>query len=190
MDSNVSPEDEDTLLWEQIRTAGCHASYDRLYEKYWAYVFELAYARTKDLSLAEDITQGLFLRLWEKRQSLNILSIRSYLFISVKNSVLNWIKAEQRRYSLTDTLDALTEADADTGSDYAVLYRELLAVHDQVIGRFTPAQQEIYQMRFNEDLTTKEIAGRLGISRKTVQNQLHHCVTKLRKALAVLGTML
>ena len=184
---NVSTADEDKQLWRLIQTASCHASFDRLYEKYWEYVFELAYARTNDLDLAEDITQGLFLRLWEKRESLTIANFPSYLFIAVKNGVLNWIKAEQRKYPLTDTLTALMEA--DTASDHAVLYRELLAMHDQLVDRFTPAQQEIYCMRFNEDLTTKEIANRLGISRKTVQNQLHLCVTKLRKALGGLTTL-
>lgn len=185
---NTSTEDEDRLLWHLIRTESCHASFDRLYEKYWEYVFELAYARTKDLDLAEDITQGLFLRLWENRQSLTIANTPGYLFIAVKNGVLNWIKAEQRKYPLTDTLAAIMEA--DTGSDHAVLYRELLSIHDQLVDRFTPAQQEIYRMRFNEDLTTKEIASRLGISRKTVQNQLNLCVTKLKKAITLLYTFL
>src|SRR5690606_27992434 len=94
---NASTDDEDKQLWHLIQTAGCHASFDRLYEKYWEYVFELAFVRTKDLNLAEDITQGLFLRLWEKRQSLTITSLPNYLFIAVRNGVLNWIKAEQRK---------------------------------------------------------------------------------------------
>lgn len=184
---NRSTDDEDRRLWQLIQTASCHTAFDRLYEKYWEYVLALAFARTKDLDLAEDITQGLFLRLWEKRQSLDIANIQSYLFIAVRNGVLNWLKAEQRKYPLAETLTALQEA--DTESDHTVLYRELLALHDQLVDRFTPAQQEIYLMRFNEDLTTKEIASRLGISRKTVQNQLNLCVTKLRKALGVLTTL-
>ena len=184
---NASTDDEDKRLWHLIQTADCHASFDRLYEKYWEYVFELAFVRTKDLNLAEDITQGLFLRLWEKRQSLTITSLPNYLFIAVRNGVLNWIKAERRKYPLTDTLTALKEA--DTEADHTLLYRELLSLHNQLVDRFTPAQQEIYQMRFNEDLTTKEIASRLGISRKTVQNQLHLCITKLRKALALLSAV-
>ncbi|MFC3197663.1 sigma-70 family RNA polymerase sigma factor [Parapedobacter deserti] len=182
-----STDDEDKRLWHLIQTASCHASFDRLYEKYWAYVFELAYARTKDLNLAEDITQGLFLRLWEKRQSLQITNIRSYLFIAVKNGVLNWIKAEQRKTPLTATLAELQEA--DTATDHSLLYQELLSIHDELIDRFTPAQQEIYHMRFRDDLTTKEIADKLGISRKTVQNQVHLCVTKLKKALSLLYTI-
>lgn len=185
---NASTDDEDKRLWHLIQTASCHASFDRLYEKYWEYVFDLAFVRTKDLKLAEDITQGLFLRLWEKRESLTLTHIPNYLFIAVRNGVLNWIKAEQRKYPLTDTLAALKEAGTET--DHTLLYQELLSLHEQLVDRFTPAQQEIYQLRFNEDLTTKEIASRLGISRKTVQNQLHLCVTKLRKALALLNTVL
>lgn len=179
-----STDDEDKKLWQLIQTLSCHASFDRLYEKYWAYVFEFAYARTKDLNLAEDITQGLFLRLWEKRRSLTINNIRNYLFIAVKNEVLNWIKVEQRKSPLTATLAELKEADIAT--DHSLLYQELLSIHDELIDQFTPAQQEIYHMRFREDLTTKEISEKLGISRKTVQNQVHLCVTKLKKAISLL----
>lgn len=184
---NTSTEEEDKRLWHLIQTASCHASFDRLYEKYWEYVFGLAFSRTKDLNMAEDLTQGLFLRLWEKRQSLTIANIPGYLFIAVKNGVLNWIKTEQRKFPLTATLAELKET--DTAADHSMLYQELLSIHDQLVDQFTPAQQEIYRMRFNEDLTTKEIAGKLGISRKTVQNQVHLCVTKLRKALGVLTTL-
>jgi len=183
---NTSPDDEDKLLWQLIQTESCHASFDRLYEKYWEYTFDLAFARTKDLNLAEDITQGLFLRLWEKRASLTIANLPNYLFIAVKNGVLNWIKSEQRKYPLTDTLMELKEA--GTATDYTILYEELLSIHDRLVDQFTPAQQEIYHMRFEEDLTTKEIAEKLGISRKTVQNQVHLCVTKVKKALSLLYT--
>ena len=63
----------------------------KIYEEYWYKVFLIAYKRLGKKDIAEELTQDLFLKLWEKRHTLKPQNIGSYLFVAIKNSVIDHI---------------------------------------------------------------------------------------------------
>ncbi|MGK6352013.1 RNA polymerase sigma factor [Parapedobacter sp. DT-150] len=174
----------DRELLHRLREGVCYDAFTELYERHWHYVYHLAVARTGETGIAQDITQSLFLDLWENRQLRRIDDLRAYLFMSVRNRVLNWIKTEHRKYLTSDIISGLKSEGLP--ADHLLRYRELMQLHERVVSSFTPSQQVIYRLRYQEDLNTGQIAEQLGISRKTVQNQLRNCVLRLRKVLTVL----
>lgn len=174
---------EDDLLLQQIK-ANSMLAFDALYDKYWEQVYSAAFKRLKDADYAKDITQDIFLQIWQKREQINIEHFAPYLFTAVRNNVFKWMQKEQRYTPIPELLAHLS-VNKDN-ADAEVLRKEFMLKYEALIETLTPTQQEIFRMRFHDDLSTKEIAEKLNISRKTVQNQLGKSVNQLRGSLDLL----
>lgn len=174
---------EDNLLLQQIK-ANNELAFDALYDKYWEQVYNAAYKRLKDADSAKDITQDIFLQIWHKRKEMNIAHFAPYLFTAVRNNVFKWMQKEQRFTPIPELLAHLTQAKEQ--ADVEVLRKEFMLKYETLVNTLTPTQQEIFRMRFHDDLSTKEIAEKLSITRKTVQNQLGKSVNQLRDSLDLL----
>lgn len=174
---------EDDLLLQQIK-ANNELAFDALYGKYWEQVYNAAYKRLKDADSAKDITQDIFLQIWHKRKEMNIAHFAPYLFTAVRNNVFKLMLKEQKFTPIPELLAHLAQAKEQ--ADAELLRKEFMLKYEALVNTLTPAQQEIFRMRFHEDLSTKEIAEKLNITRKTVQNQLGKSVIQLRDSLELL----
>jgi RNA polymerase sigma-70 factor (ECF subfamily) len=65
-----------------------------------------------------------------------------------------------------------------------LLWKEVAASYDALVATLPPKRQQIFKMRYQEDLTTTEIASTLQVSRKTVQNQLTRAIEQLKVSLS------
>lgn len=178
---------DDKLLLLQMQE-GSSSAFDALYDKYWEDVYAAAYKRLRDAAYAKDITQDIFLQLWLRRAEIDIENLGSYLFTSVRNNVFKWLDKEQRYTPITELLLQLETAKDQ--SDALLLKNELMARYEVIINTLTPGQKEIFKLRYHDDLSTNEIADRLNISRKTVQNQLRKSVIQLRSSLGSVAFLL
>lgn len=168
---------EDTLLLFQL-SDGSRKAFDILYDKYFKQVYNAAYKRLNNAHHADDIAQEVFVQLWIRGSKTPIDNLPAYLFTLVKNNIFKFLEKESKYAELPDvanqTEDPLHRADA------VLLYQEFLDSFDQLIESLSPQQQVIFRMRFEEDLSSAEIAERLQISPKTVRNQLGKALSKLR----------
>lgn len=179
--------ESDLLLLKQIKADNMSA-FDALYEKYWEQVYNAAFKRLKDPDYAKDITQDIFLKIWDNRDSINIDHFAPYLFTSVRNNVFKWIEKERKFTPIPELLEQLECG--KNSADAQVLRKEFMVKYEALVDTLTPSQQKIFRLRFNEDLSTKEISEQLNISRKTVQNQLAKSVLQLRASFDFLSIML
>lgn len=160
------------------------SAFHLLYDKYWEQAYNAAYKRLKDADYAKDITQDIFLQFWSRRHELQLVSVPAYLYTAIRNNVFKWMEKEQRFTAIPDLLDLLVhERDQ---ADVELLRKEFMQKYEALVNSLPTAQQTIFKLRFHEDLSTKEIAEKLDISRKTVQNQLGKSVNQLRDSLQVL----
>lgn len=144
-----------------------------------------AFALVLDHDIAEDIVQDVFVRIWEKHQSvIQSPQVRSYLYRAVRNTCFNHLGAQKRMpvSSLSDTeLEeeeiswSVTEEPDD---DDIPNYRELLK---KGIGQLPEKCREVFLLSRTGNLSNQEIADNLGISIKTVNNQTWKAM-KLLKA--------
>lgn len=174
---------EDRLLWVKVQENDINA-FDRLYRKYWELVYAAAFKRLADTDYAKDITQDIFLQLWIRREKVTIDNFPAYLLTSVKNNVLKWIAKEQKFIPVPELLSEL-EATRD-GADAGVMLKEFMIAYHAVLKTLTPSQQQIFEMRFDQNLSTATIAEKLNISRKTVQNQLGKSLEILRESFPIM----
>lgn len=180
---NLGPQSNDQALLAQLRDGDSYA-FDVLYQKYWDKVYGEAFKRLQNVDKAKDITQEVFVSLWAKRKENFIDNLPAYLFVSVRNNVFKLQKKASLFSPIEDLLDDLYASPQK--ADAKILEHEFFKALAAFIEALTPAQQQIFKMHYQEELSTKEIAERLQISRKTVQNQLGKAVIRLRTMMTLL----
>lgn len=178
---------EDSLLLRQLYEGNSKA-FDAIYEKYWHQVYSTAFKRLKNADQARDVTQDVFLKLWLNRSRVRIKNLQAYLFTAVRNNVYKWMEKEQKFTPIPELLLHLKTA--PDRADAGLLEKEFMKAYEALIDMLTPSQQEIFRLRYHQGLSTAEIAGQLGISRKTVQNQLGKALARLQTSLPVLYIIL
>lgn len=167
---------------------GNRKAFDQIYERHWAKTYNQAFKKLKDIVVAKDITQEVFIHLWANREKNNIENLEAYLFSAVRNNVFRHLKKDSRFIEISDLI---IEARVHyPQADAAILEKEFFKAYEALINSMPAAQQTIFRMRYHEDLSTTEIAEKLDISRKTVQNQLTRAVTLLRASLISMALLL
>ncbi|GHB54299.1 RNA polymerase sigma-70 factor [Persicitalea jodogahamensis] len=160
-----------SLLHQEDRQA-----FDLIFRKYWQELYDFAYIKTHDTDVAEEIVQELFVSFWEKRRTLQIGSLRSYLFVSVKNRVIDYY-----RRTTHDRLDTVTEL---ASVDYPMFLDELEAAIQGAIAQLPEKTQKIFRMKKFEDKTTREISEYLAIPERTVEYHYTQATHTLKALLA------
>ncbi|RFZ94467.1 RNA polymerase sigma-70 factor [Mucilaginibacter conchicola] len=154
-------------------------AFEVIYNKYSSKVYAVAYNLFRDKDVCEDLVQELFVDLWAKRSSLNISSLEWYLKVAIKNRVLMYIRAKKATLDLS-AIAMLTER---YSTDSKVLQSDIAAILEENVGRLPDRCREIFTLSRKEYLTNKEIALRLNISVKTVENQMTIALRHLRTGL-------
>jgi RNA polymerase sigma-70 factor (family 1) len=176
----------DKLLLLQVEKGNKHA-FNVLYEKYWEQAYSNAYKRLKDADQAMDIVQDIFVNIWLKRQT-PINNLPAYLNVAVRNRVFKYFEQQKKTVAYLDILENIPSANQQPERD--ILWTEFLAAYEALIATLPPKRREIFRLRYHEDLTTKAIGSQLGLSRKTIQNQLGKAIEQLRVSMLQLFSFL
>jgi RNA polymerase sigma-70 factor (ECF subfamily) len=171
---------QDQLLLTQIKN-GNKGSFNALYEKYWEILYNNAYKRLKDAEPAKDIVQEIFTFIWVKRESLQIDNVPAYLNTAVRNKVFKLVAQQKLSHPFFEVLQSIT--DVQPQADEGLLTKEFLKSYETLIKTLSSKKEIIFRLRYQEDLSTRDIAQLLKLSRKTVQNQLLRAIEQLRVSL-------
>ena len=144
-------------------------AFSEIYRRYWYELFQCAWKRIKDEDMAKDIVQDVFVYCWDKRGGLSVDNLQAWLKTAVKYQVF---KRSSRNKVGEHLYELPFNMAAESRADDLVRTVELNSAIDKVVGNLPDKMQEIFRLRYEKNLTTDVIAKELGISRKTVQNQL------------------
>ncbi|SDD69703.1 RNA polymerase sigma-70 factor, ECF subfamily [Mucilaginibacter pineti] len=163
---------------------GNKLAFDILYNKYWKQVYNAAYKRLNDAERAQDIAQDVFVQLWIRGTKTPIENLPAYLLIAARNGVFKHMEKEGKYAALPD---AAQELESPLGfADANILHAEFLKAFNELIETLPTQQRIIFKMRFNEGLSSQQIADQLQISPKTVRNQMGKALTTIRRSLILL----
>ena len=155
---------------------GDRKAFDAIYEQWGGYVYNFTCKTLFNKSLAEDITQELFLRLWEHRTQIDEeRNFQAWIFTVARNLVYR----EGRRMLLNSAfIDVVQQEGPRRGgentTDDMVNLSFTSEYIDELIGQMPPARRRIYILSRQEGLSVREIAQRLDLSEKTIETQLYH----------------
>lgn len=178
---------EDSALLLQL-SEGSKRAFDILYDKYWNQVFNAAYKRLNDAEHAQDIAQDVFIQLWIRGSKSPIENLPAYLFVAARNSVFKHLEKEGK-YTAMPAVASQIESPLDR-ADADLLYDEFLKAFNELVEALPQQQRIIFKMRFDQDMTSQQIADELQISPKTVRNQLGKALATLRTSLLLLQLIL
>ena len=158
-----------------------------IYDKYWEPLFRSAFSLLRDRPACEDLIQEVFIKIWDHRKTLEItLSLKSYLYAAMRYAVYRHIRSGKVREDIFDTIVERLQTPAAYGQ---LEHREMLSQINAIVATLPEKCREVYQLSRDERLSHKEIAGRLGISTKTVENQIAKALRHLRASLGNILTL-
>lgn len=168
----------DSELLQSIRQDDQKA-FSELVSRYWKQMHMIAYARVRSQDVTEEIVQNLFISIWDKRATLNIQHLPSYLQTAIKNRVLNYIKSQliQRKHwnhykQFIPHYDDVTEHDVEVN--------ELMEVIETGMDQLPEKSKKIFKLHQFEGQSIAEIASRLNLSEKAIQYHIRQSTKQLR----------
>jgi RNA polymerase sigma-70 factor (ECF subfamily) len=169
--------DEEIMLLLQ---QGDEDAFTELYNRYWQRFFIIATHATQSASEAEEIVQDVFLRIWNKRESLDIItSVQHYLAVSIKYEIINRLRKQSRRERLLKTsgLDVITSVES---TEQIIREKELMAELEQTIRSLPEKCQIVFRLSRQSGFSNHEIARELNISINTVESHLSRALRTMR----------
>lgn len=161
--------------------AGDRSAFEALFRQHYKPLCAFALQYVKDTDKAEDLVQDLFFRLWMERERTAVTSsLKAYLFQAVRNRCLNAIKVQSRVRHLDHEVDDRMEEGGRTEDEFA----ERAARVNAAIEALPEERRKVFKLSRHEGLKYHQIAERLGISVKTVENQMGKALKTLREELA------
>ncbi|OAV45660.1 RNA polymerase sigma-70 factor [Lewinella sp. 4G2] len=180
----ATPKDQDIQLFQRL-AAGESQALDALFRQYYVELCQVANRFVQRESTAEDIVQDFFVSLWEKRATLNAPdNVGSYLRRSIRNRSLNYLR-DQKRIPVDDGEVPETIAAQAIGNKEEE-GMGLKTRINQAINQLPERCRLVFTMSKLEEMSHREIAQRLDISTKTVENQMTRAYRYLRQWLALL----
>lgn len=173
------PHLEESGILKLIQEGDLNA-FEMIFKKYYKPLVAYSGTILKSQDEAEDIVQQVFVTVWNKRQELGIIqSIKSYLYRSVYNSSLNRIKQVKVRqqYAKEYVLSNVNNYESNHR------HNELQQQIEQALDELPEQCGNIFRMSRFEQLKYQEIADKMGLSVKTIENQMGKALKLMREKL-------
>ncbi|MDG3581185.1 RNA polymerase sigma factor [Galbibacter pacificus] len=148
------------------------AAFEAIFSHYRLPILKFIVSYAKSVEVAEELTQETFIRLWESRATLNAQkSCRSFLYTIAKNLSLNYLRSNTKEEILKQELwDRVKMAQANP--EERIVFEEYQTIFNQILEELPQKKRTIYIMSKYEGRSNEEIATTLGVTKKTVKNNL------------------
>jgi RNA polymerase sigma-70 factor, ECF subfamily len=166
----------DLLIWEQIRSDS-EVAFTEFYNQQWQRCFSLAYKILQDQKLSEDLVQDIFINLWSRRKSLELQHPEAYLTQMIKNKVFTTLSRAHIPERNIEILETLLQQSSP--EDQYILNELRTKIHE-VEEELPPRCKQVYQLRRYEGKSVAEIAQKLDMSARTVENHLYQANRTLK----------
>lgn len=151
--------------------------FDLHYEALYGYAFSIL----REETYTDDILQNIFIKLWQHRETVNPETVKAYLYTSVRNECLNHLK-----HKVVKAGYAQHQMSGDTGTDNNI-HTEQKELHEKIqdlVNQLPEKCATVFYMCRQLGLSYREVADALGISVKTVENQMSKALKFLRSGLS------
>ncbi len=167
----------------QATDTGSTMAFEDLFKSHYKRLHAYACTIVKDEIMAEEMVQQVFYKLWEKRDRIQVQqSVTAYLYRSVYHESINYLRHAKVKSAYQFHAAYHTSHQESTSGRTAL--RELEQKLDTALKELPQQCRTIFQMSRFEELKYREIADQLGLSVKTVENQMGKALRLLRVKLA------
>ena len=143
-----------------------------LYNKYHRKIYNAALKMLQSEDLAQDVTQDVFLKIWEIRESLNPeKNFEAFISVICRNAIFDKFKKAACEEALKQELLQFSKSSEfdDDDEDFYETYRNLL---DKAIEELPKQRSTVFKLCKLQEKTYDEVASSMNISRSTVQDHI------------------
>ena len=152
-----------------------------MFDTYFDAIKNYLFYRVGDVDVATDITQDVFMRIWEKQMKLDMNNAKYLLYKIARDMLVSKYRRMEVENKYVNRMQfEMTEVTTDDSYDFKQLQKK----YDDALMRLPEKQRTVFLMSRSEELKYAEIAERLDISIKTVEKRMSNALFYLRKVLA------
>lgn len=160
-----------------LLVAGREEAFTEIYHRYWEKLFAIAYNLTRDQVLAEEITQEVFISLWDRKGDVRIDTLNGYLATAIKFSVFKHIRRQRRRLEIVKDNYHKWSVNDEEEKIYARFLKEYV---EGIVEQLPEKCRLVFEYSRREGLTIPEIAAKMNISPKTAEAHLTKALKTIR----------
>lgn len=164
----------------QLITRNDEIAFAHLFDHYRNKIYTVALKLTHSTTVAEEIVEDVFLKIWLKRTALNeIENFSAYIYTITRNETYKILKQIAKNYKTI----LLAENDpylVDNHTEEYLIGREFTSLLQKAINRLPNQQKQVYQLMKEEDLKRGEVAEILQIKPETVKFHLARAMKNIR----------
>ena len=159
--------------------AGDEAAFAEIYRRYWRRLYLTARQKVSGTEVIEELLQELFVKLWERRESLLITHLEAYLFSALRYAIINHIKAKMVREQYLANIGS-HQSQEEHSTEEQVALHELAQAINHYVEELPVKTKQIFLLSRMEYKTVKEIALLLQMPERTVEYHLAKAISALR----------
>jgi RNA polymerase sigma-70 factor (ECF subfamily) len=175
----------DALLVARI-ASGDESALSTLVTLYGQPLRDFAYLTVRDLDLAADVIQEVFVSLWRRRETLSIQgTVADYLYRATRNRALTMLKHEGAHVRLRDRLgyQCIIDPAAADPADAPLATKEFADAIDAALASLTPRVREAFLLRQVHGMSYAQIAAVLEVTIPTAQSQVSRALRQISEHL-------
>ncbi|MER3374845.1 MAG: RNA polymerase sigma-70 factor [Allomuricauda sp.] len=157
-------------------------AFNTLFELLWEPMYTYASSLIMDDSVAKDLVQEVWIDYWQRREDLDIQRIRPYLYKAIRYKCYNTLrdtKFNEAQIEAAHSIIVASEVELEEDLD------ELSIRINNTISSLPRRCQEVFKLSRINNVNNREIAEKLNISQRSVENQISFALRKLRKDLSI-----
>ncbi len=177
----VITDNEEYKLLESL-SEGDSKAFDILFISYYPKVKKYINGFIHDEVESENISQDIFMKLWDNRQNAkNIINFNSYLYVVSRNESLKVIAKSLKYRDISEVVNIYDPESTDNDT----FYNELVDVIQHEIDKMPERQKQVFEMSRRDGMSNDEISKTLNISKRTVEKHICNALSDLKKVLLI-----
>jgi RNA polymerase sigma-70 factor (ECF subfamily) len=170
------PSPADLSAWMERMSAGDTHALELLFQTLYVPLCAFAQTIVRSAAVAEDVVGETFLKLWMHRERIQVRgAVRNYLYMAVRNTAISQIKRNSREARYVESYPAIAgdlHGTVTNDAEEHLRMEELSIRVKDAIDRLPRRAQQTYVLYYQHEMSYAEIARVMGVSVKTVENQL------------------
>lgn len=175
----------------ELTKQSSYPAFNELYQRYWKYLYTIAFRKLGDKDDAADLTQNVFMEFYHKRESLAIkIPLKNYLRTAMLYKLSNYFRTKgfqekhflNFQHFLEQSQNADRSFDLLTTKESELEFEEMVELIYKTIDEMPDKMKEIFLMSRSEQYSIIEIAEKLGLSPQTIKNQISKAFSRIREA--------
>lgn len=170
--------------------SGDRLAFTEVYHRYSSLLYIYAYKLLGDTDAAKDLTQELFINLWDRRATIDFnTSVSSYLYTAVRYKFLKLVSHQKVRTVYAEQFLKLFE-EGTNSTDAYITEKDLIMQVEKLIADLPPKMAQAFTLSRLKHKSNQDIAEELAVSEKTVKNMLSQANKHLKPKIDKLKLLL